>query len=293
MARNADPIVQQGARLGEGSLWHPRTQRLFWVDIMGQTVFIFDPKSGENRGINVGRDVGTVVPRKSGGLMLGVKGGFAGLDLETEAVEEIVMVETDLPNNRFNDGKCDPAGRFWAGSMAYDFAKGAGSLYCMERDLSVRKVLPDVSISNGLVWTADQATFYYIDSLAFHIAAFDYDVATGEIDNRRVIVELPESVGFLDGMSIDANGNLWVAIYGTGEVRCWNPATGELLDTVVAPGAKLITSCAFGGPNLNELYITSASDGLTEQDKEEQPLAGSLFRAELDVSGVPAFEFAG
>ena len=293
MARKADPIVQQGARLGEGSLWHPQTQRLLWVDIMGQTVFIFDPKSGENCGINVGRDVGTVVPRKSGGLMLGVKGGFAGLDPETEALEEIAMVETDLPNNRFNDGKCDPAGRFWAGSMAYDFAKGAGSLYCMDRDLSVRKVLSDVSISNGLVWAADQATLYYIDSLAFQIAAFDYDVATGEIANRRVVVELPEDVGFLDGMSIDANGNLWVAIYGAGQVRCWNPADGELLDTVDVPGAKLTTSCAFGGPDLNELYITSASDGLTEQDKEDQPLAGSLFRAELDVSGVPAFEFAG
>ena len=293
MAKKADPIVQQGARLGEGSLWHPQTQRLFWVDIVGQTVFIFDPKSGENRGINVGTDVGTVVSRKSGGLMLGVKGGFAGLDLETEALEEIAMVETDLPNNRFNDGKCDPAGRFWAGSMAYDFAKGAGSLYCMDRDLSVRKVLSDVSISNGLVWTADQAAFYYIDSLAFQIAAFDYDVATGEIANRRVVVELPQDVGFLDGMSIDANGNLWVAIYGSGQVRCWNPANGQLLDTVEAPGAKLTTSCAFGGPNLNELYITSASDGLTEQEKKEQPLAGSLFRAELDVSGLPAFEFAG
>ena len=293
MAKKADPIVQQGARLGEGSLWHPQTQRLFWVDIVGQTVFIFDPKSGENRGINVGTDVGTVVSRKSGGMILGVKGGFAGLDLETEALEEIAMVETDLPNNRFNDGKCDPAGRFWAGSMAYDFAKGAGSLYCMDRDLSVRKVLSDVSISNGLVWTADQAAFYYIDSLAFQIAAFDYDVATGEIANRRVVVELPQDVGFLDGMSIDANGNLWVAIYGSGQVRCWNPANGQLLDTVEAPGAKLTTSCAFGGPNLNELYITSASDGLTEQEKKEQPLAGSLFRAELDVSGLPAFEFAG
>ena len=293
MAKKAEPIVQQGARLGEGSLWHWRTQRLFWVDIMGQTVFLFDPKSGENRGVNVGRDVGTVVPRKSGGLMLGVKGGFASLDLETEAVEEIAMVETDLPNNRFNDGKCDPGGRFWAGSMAYDFAKGAGSLYCMEPDLSVRKVLSDVSISNGLVWTADHATLYYIDSLAFQIAGFDYDAESGEIANRRVVVELPEDVGFLDGMSIDANGNLWVAIYGAGEVRCWNPSSGELLDTVTAPGAKLTTSCAFGGPDLNELYITSASDGLTEQDKDQQPLAGSLFRAELDVSGVAAFEFAG
>ncbi len=293
MAKKAEPIVQQGARLGEGALWHPPTQRLFWVDIMGQTVFIFDPASGENRSINVGTDVGTVVSRKSGGVMLGVKGGFAALDLETETLVEIAMIETDLPNNRFNDGKCDPAGRFWAGSMAYDFAKGAGSLYCMERDLSVRKVLPDVSISNGLVWTADRATLYYIDSLTFQIAAFDYDVDSGEIANRRVVLELPEEVGFLDGMSIDADGNLWVAIYGAGEVRCFNPAGGELLDTVEIPGAKLITSCAFGGPNLNDLYITSASDGLTEQQKQQQPLAGSLFKAEMDVTGVPAFEFAG
>lgn len=122
---------------------------------------------------------------------------------------------------------------------------------------------------------------------------FIFAPQSGEIANRRVVLELPEEVGFLDGMAIDANGNLWVAIYGAGEVRCWDPTNAELLDIVEVPGARLATSCAFGGPNLNELYITSAGGDLGDQKKKEQPLAGSLFRAELDVAGVPAFEFLG
>jgi sugar lactone lactonase YvrE len=293
MSRTVEPIVEQHAQLGEGSIWHPPTQRLYWVDIMGETLFVYDPESDDNRSIHLGTHVSTVVPRKSGGVMLAVKGGFASLDLETESLTEIAMVESDRPNNRFNDGKCDPAGRFWAGSIAYDFAQGAASLYCMEQDLSVKKVLADVSISNGLVWTADQATMYYIDSLTYQVAAFDYDVDTGDIANRRVIVEIPEADGFIDGMSIDVNGNLWVAVYQAGEVRCWNPANGELLDVVNVPGAKLTTSCAFGGPNLDQLYITSAAGGLSADELKEQPLAGSLFRADMDVTGVPAFEFLG
>ena len=293
MTKQAEPIVQQHARLGEGVFWHAQAQCLYWVDITGQTVFLYDPRSGENRAINVGRDVGTIVPRESSGVMLGVKGGFAALDLETEEVEEIAMVESHIPNNRFNDGKCDPVGRFWAGSMAYDFAKGAGSLYCMDTDLSVRRVLSDVTISNGLVWTQDEKMLYYIDSGTSQIAAFDYDKDSGNILNRRVVVEIPAEDGFLDGMAIDANGMLWVAIYGSGEIRCWNPENGELLETITVRGAKFVTSCAFGGPNLNELYIASASEGLTDEQKKEQPLAGSLFRVEVDATGVPAWEFSG
>lgn len=293
MSKKAEPIVQQGTHLGEGAIWHAREQCLYWVDITGQTVFIYNPKTGKNDSINIGRDVGTIVPRRSGGVMLGVKGGFAFLDLKTRKVKEIAMVEADKPNNRFNDGKCDPAGRFWAGSMAYDFLLGAGSLYCMDTNLSVRKVLSGVTISNGLVWTQNEKTMYYIDSGTSQIAAFDYDRTSGNISNRRVIVEIPADDGFLDGMTIDAKGNLWVAIYKSGEVRCWNPSNGKLLDKVEVPGAKLTTSCAFGGCNLNELYITSASKDLTYEERKEQPLAGSLFRVKLDVAGVSASDFAG
>lgn len=293
MAATAEPIVTECARLGEGALWHGPSQRLYWVDITGQRVFVFDPKTGENRSVHVGSDVGTIVPRKSGGVMLAVQGGFAHLDLDSGKLEEMAMVEDHLPGNRFNDGKCDPAGRFWAGSMAYDLTKGAGSLYCMEPDLTVRTVLADVTLSNGLTWSPDEKTFYYIDSTTSQIAAFDYENASGSITNRRVVVEITEADGLLDGMAIDENGNLWVAVYYTGQICCWNPSNGKLLDRIDVPGAKLTTSCGFGGPELKDLYITTASDGLTEQEKAEQPNAGALFKVRLDVAGTPANAFEG
>ena len=163
----------------------------------------------------------------------------------------------------------------------------------MDTDLSVRTVLSGVTLSNGLVWTQDEKTMYYIDSGTSQVEAFDYDRECGTISNRRSIVEIPADEGILDGMTIDANGNLWVAVYRAGEVRCWAPSNGELLDTVEVPGAKQVTSCAFGGRDLDELYITTASDGLTDEERKEQPLAGSLFRVKPGVAGVPAFEFAG
>jgi sugar lactone lactonase YvrE len=293
MTLRAEPVARQGAELGEGAFWHAPAQRLYWVDITGKTVFVYDPATGKNRAIPVGSDVGTIVPRKSGGAIIALKDGFASLNLETGAVKMLAKVEADLPNNRFNDGKCDPAGRFWAGSMAYDFAKGAGSLYCMDTKHNIRKVISHVTISNGLAWTEDQKIFYYIDSGASCIVAYDYRIATGQIGNRRVVVTISPDEGFLDGMTIDENDNLWVAIWKAGQIRCWDPRTGALLEVIEVPGAKLTTSCSFGGLMLDELYITSASGGLSESERAEQPLAGALFRVKPGVKGVLGFAFGG
>lgn len=293
MGKQAEPILHQHARLGEGALWYAPARKLYWLDITGQCVFIYDPKTCRNRSISIGRDVGTIVPCMSGNLILAVKGGFASLNPDTEEVKDIVLIEEHLPNNRMNDGKCDPMGRFWAGSLAYDLTEGAGSLYCMDTDLTVRQVLSNVTISNGLVWSKDEKTFYYIDSATSQIAAYDYDKSTGSISNRRVVVDIPKEEGLLDGMSIDENDNLWVAVYGAGEIRCWDPANGQLLDKVKVPYAKLTTSCAFGGLELNELYITTASEGLTDKQMKNQPNAGDLFCIKLDVKGTLANEFAG
>lgn len=293
MTLKAEPIGKQKAKLGEGAFWHVPDQCLYWVDILGQKVFVYDPETGKNRTIPVGSDVGTIVPRKSGGAIIAVKDGFASLDLKTGAVKTLASIEADIPTNRFNDGKCDPAGRFWAGSMAYDMAKGAGALYRMDADLSVHKMIPNVSCSNGLVWTKDRTRFYYIDSVALCLVAYDYDDATGRIENPRKVVTVPPNDGLLDGMAIDANDNVWVAMWQKGEVRCWDPRTGKRLQTIEVPGAKLSTSCSFGGPDLKRLYITSASCDLTAAEKAAQPLAGSLFCVDLDVKGVPGSEFAG
>jgi sugar lactone lactonase YvrE len=288
----AELILDARAELGEGALWDARRQVLYWVDILKNALHVYDPLAQTDRVIDVGQYVGTVVPRRAGGVMLALQHGFASLDLETEELHLIHDPEPHLPGNRFNDGKCDPAGRFWAGTMALDFTPKAGSLYCMEPDLSVRQVLRDVTISNGIVWSLDRATMYYIDTPTRQVDAFDYDVETGQIGNRRVVVRVPEAMGSPDGMAIDREGMLWVAQWEGYGVSRWDPATGRLLQRVDLPVGQ-VTSCAFGGENLNQLYITTGRVELSAEQLKAQPLAGGLFWAEVGVTGPPAFEFAG
>lgn len=292
MRQTAEIVLRHQATLGEGALWNEKDQFLYWVDIMEQQVMIFDPATGDNRAISTGSDVGTVVQRESGGAMIAVRDGFASLDLETGAVE--MVAEQKVDGVRFNDGKCDPQGRFWAGTMAYDSTEGAGSLYLIDADFSVRTMIESVSISNGLVWTSDRQTFYYIDSPTHQVQAFDYDDVTGDISNHRIAIEIDgEEYGAPDGMTIDSDDNIWVAMWGGGSVTHWNPQTGELLGQIEVPGAKQVTSCALGGPELNELFITTASIDLDEEALQEQVNAGILFKTEVDAKGVSPFTFRG
>lgn len=291
MAKIAEPILEARALLGEGSLWDSEKNCLYWVDILGRTVNIFDPAAGRNRVLQVNQDVGTVVPGKSGDLMIALRDGFARLQIESGAV--VMVAENKRDGIRFNDGKCDPAGRFWAGTMADDEAQGAGALYCLDADLRVRTMLDRVTVSNGLVWTSDAKRFYYIDSPTYAVAAFDYDAETGEIANRKTAIQIDKRLGLPDGMAIDEEDMVWIAHWGGGQVTRWNPHTGKLLDRIDVPGAGLVTSCAFGGPGLDELFITSASVGLTDEQKKVQTLAGAIFRIKLNVKGVPAHPFDG
>jgi len=286
-------VLDAKATLGEGAIWHGATQRLYWVDIFNNALHVYDPATGRDEAINVGQAVGTVVPRRQGGLALALHHGFATFDLKTRQLTMVVDPESHLSGNRFNDGKCDPAGRFWAGTMAYHGEPPeSGSLYCLFADHTVRRMLENVSCSNGIVWSGDRRTMYYIDTPRFTVDAFDYDPATGAIRNRRVAITIPRPMGSPDGSTLDADDMLWVAHFGGGSVSRWNPRTGKLLQTVKLPVAN-VTSCAFGGPRLDDLYITTARLGLTESALAQQPQAGGLFRARVGVTGVPAFEYAG
>jgi len=281
--------------LGEGPIWDSNKQVLYWVDILQKQVHIFDPVTKQDRSVDVGEHIGTVVVRKSGGLALALRTGFATLDLETgKATLIAARPETDPPNKRFNDGKCDPAGRFWAGTMSYtpDADKGAGSLYVLDKDHKVHRVVEGVTISNGIIWSADHKTMYYIDSPNRTVDAFDYDVTSGNVTNRHPIIILPPGEDVPDGMTIDEKGNLWVAHWGGNKVACYNPHNGELLHTVNVPSPQ-VTACAFGGKNLDELYITSASVGLDEETLKKYPHAGSLFVVKPGVRGVKSDEYAG
>ena len=292
MSLSVELVLDARAGLGEGALWDAKRQVLYWVDVLGNELHIYDPASGHDRAIHIGQNVNTVVPRRSGGVMLGVEHGFAGLDLETEQFEIVADPERDLPTNGFNDGKCDPAGRFWAGTIALDETPDVCGLYRLDPDLCAHKMLDGITISNGIVWALDHRTMYYIDTPTRRVDAFDYDLETGEIRHRRAAFHIPTEMGSPDGMTIDDEGMLWVALWEGGKVSRWDPAEGRLLQTVDLPASN-VTSCAFGGENLDQLYITTARQTLSAEQLERQPLAGGLFRANVGVTGLSAFEFAG
>ena len=290
---DVETVVDRRCLVGEGAIWDARRQRLLWVDILGHLLFVYDPATGQNRGINLLQAVGTVVPRMKGGVVVALHNGFAHLDPDTERMTPIADPEADLPGNRFNDGKCDPAGRLWAGTMAFDGMRDRerGALYCLDADGSVTRKLGRVSISNGIVWSADARTMYFVDTVRNDVRAYDYDLDTGAIANERVTVR-NDGDGHFDGMTIDAEGKVWIALFGGGAVKRYDPESGEQLATIELP-VRCVTSCAFGGPDLDQLYVTSASYRLTAAELAEQPLAGSLFRAAPGVRGVRAFEYAG
>ena len=292
MSLKAELLIDAHALVGEGPIWDADANVLWWVDIMSSELYAYDPQTGENRKWNVGQHVGTVVQRAAGGLMLAVQDGFAAFDPASGALEMLAEPEAHLPGNRFNDGKCDPTGRFWAGSMAYEDQSDQGSVYRMDTDYSVHRMIGDIGISNGIIWSLDARTMYYTDSLDFAIRAYDYDSATGGIDNERVIIDIPKAMGFADGFTIDEEGMLWVAHYGAGRVRRWNPDTATVLAEIDLPAAG-VTACAFGGPGLDQLFITSASLRLSDAEKAQQPHAGGLFVAEVGVRGLAADKYGG
>jgi len=277
------------AELGEGPSWDPETGRLIWVDITAEVVHWFDPASGHDQRFEVGQPVGAAVPASDGRLALAVSDGFAFLDPPTGGIERIADVEVDLADTMMNDGKCDPAGRLWAGTKDAVGSRPLGSLYRLGADRRPERILTGLTVSNGLGWSPDRTTMYFIDSPTQRIDVFDFELESGEISNRRTLVEIPKAWGLPDGMTVDEDGFLWVAFWGGSAVRRFAP-TGAVVSTVEFPVSQ-VTSCAFGGGDLSELYVTTARDSLSETQLAEQPLAGGLFRLRPGVRGRPSHPF--
>jgi sugar lactone lactonase YvrE len=277
------------ADLGEGPRWDSARQRLLWVDIMRGRIHAFTPSTGACRNVAVGRPVGALASGRDGSLVLAVAGGFARLDPDSERFEMLATVETDRPQNRMNDGACDGAGRFWAGTMALDERPGAGALYRLDPDLTVHTMLTGVTISNGLDWSLDGRRMYYVDSPTRRIDTFDFDVTTGGIANRRTFVEVPADAGIPDGLTVDAAGFVWLALWGGAALRRYAP--DGTLERVVPLPVTHPTSCAFGGAALDELYVTSARRPLSAEEKARQPQAGGVFRLRPGVVGRRAHLF--
>lgn len=288
----AELELEIDATLGEGPIWDETKKVLYWVDIMSGRFFIYNPNSNNNSTFEIGEHIGAIAFREKGGLVMAIKTGFAFFDPSNKKITKIADPESHLPNNRFNDGKCGPGGRFWAGTMAYDSTEGAGSLYCLNPDLSVDLKLSNISCSNGLAWNQDQDKFFYIDTPTGNIYSFDYREGTGEISNQNVIKNIDKNDGYPDGMTIDEEDYLWIALYGGSKIIRIHPESGETVFEVHLPVPK-VTSCTFGGSNLDELYITTCRENMSKAELQQAPLSGSLFKAKLACRGLPTFRFLG
>ncbi|HWP99072.1 MAG TPA: SMP-30/gluconolactonase/LRE family protein [Vicinamibacterales bacterium] len=291
-------VLDARATLGEGPVWDDRRQRLVWVDILERRVHRFDPASGRCESRTVPRPVGAAALAEDGSLLLAVQGGFAWLDFDADRYALVAEVEADRPDLRMNDGACDPAGRFWAGSMAFDERPGAGALYRVDPapadgpapfGARVTQVLRDVTVSNGIDWSSDRRRMYYVDSGTRRVDVFDFDVEHGTIANRRPLVEIEREAGVPDGLTVDAEDHVWVALWGGGAVRRYAP--DGRLDRAIPLPVTHPTSCAFGGPDLADLFVTSATVALAPADRARQPGAGGIYRLRPGVAGRPPYRW--
>jgi len=287
----AELELKHDAVLAECPVWDEHENLLYWVDIAAGRLYRYDPVQQTNSGFEIGEEVGSFALRESGGFVLALESGFAFYETETRRMQPIADPESGRTNCRFNDGKCDPGGRFWAGTLSRELRKGAGSLYCLNTDLSIDIKQRNLTIPNGMAWDTDTGNFYFIDSPEQRIVSFAYDMVSGSLGERSTVWEI-EGDALPDGMTIDSEGKLWVALYNGSRVVRVDPATGESAGEIVLPVPR-VTSCTFGGTGLDELYITTAREHMSEEELERYPLSGSLFRAELPVGGNPAVRFAG
>ena len=291
-------VIAAGAELGERPVWDPRSSCLIWVDIKAGRLNRFTPGSGNDVVIELtagGRaiPIGAAAGRRSGGYVLAAADGFRLAS--PDGVSEVGPLRPPgmTDDIRFNDGACDPAGCFWAGTVAYDVRPGAGALYRLNPDWTITTVLEGITESNGLGWSLDGTTFYYIDSGEHEprVRAFGLDPATGDLGKPTDLVRFPPGPVVPDGLTVDGEGCLWIAMWGGGEVRRYDPF-GGLLATLPVPVSQP-TCPAFGGPDLADLYLTTAWKGLDERQRAAEPLAGHLLRTRPGTNGLPAGEFGG
>lgn len=279
-----EPVGNIRCQWGEGPIWW--RDALYFVDIEDHRVHRYDPADGSEKSWDVGQRVGTVVPRQSGGLLIAGDHGFLFLDEETGELTPIADPEHDKPDNRFNDGKCAPDGRFFAGTISLTKKTGDAKLYRLDPDLTVHEAFGPVTTSNGIAWSADGKTVYYIDTPRKEVLAFDYE--NGHLRNLRGVISTSHIEASPDGMAIDADDNLWIAFCHGGCVSCFNPKTGDELHRIALPCLET-TACAFGGPDLADLFVTT---GVHKTAKEEY--AGRLFVIRgLKVKGQAANAFEG
>lgn len=271
-------------RLGEGPVWHAARQSFLWVDIEGQKVQELKWPSGAFQQWDVPQRIGMLAPYNQTQVVVALHDGLALFDLETGGMHWLADLEKERPNNRPNDGKCDSAGRLWLGTMHLEANQNTGALYCIDENRTITQHLSSLVIANGMAWTADNKYFYFIDSNLQRVDRYFFKAAEGSIAFDRTVINIPESLGLPDGMAIDQQGMLWVAQWGGFCVCRWNPETGGLLKKIEVP-APQVTSCTFGGAQMDVLFITTARIGLDAETLEMYPQSGAVFTARPGVKG--------
>lgn len=287
--KTAQLVLDAKTTLGEGAIWDNNYGELLWLDIEESKLFIYNPAIGGQSVKNLPQKPGTVVPAVNGSIILALQSGIFFYNRKDSTVHKIRPALND-PGLRFNDGKCDPRGRLWVGSMSIKEEPKKGKLYMFDLNGNFQVKIDSTSISNGIVWSADHKKMYYIDTPTSCVMEYKFDENTGNIDSARIAIKIPKETGYPDGMTIDKEGKLWIAQWGGFGVYRWDPLSGKLLEKVNVP-AKNVTSCAFGGDKLDVLYITTARKGNTEEELVKFPLSGGLFKIRPGVSGVPATFF--
>lgn len=278
------------AQLGEGPCWHAGRQTLWWIDILGKKLFEARLNGTTPRRLGVDQLIGAVVPARSGSMVAALRDGIYLLNPDTGETTLFAQAPGHDPKDfRFNDAKVDPQGRLWAGTLALDGRRGQSHLYRIEADRSVVTMRDGISVSNGLAWTPDGQTLYYVDSPTRTVQAFAFDSERGTLGSPRVVITLSDADGYPDGCSMDVEGCLWLAHWGGGKLTRWEPASGRLLATFSFPVSN-VTSCAFGGPKRDQLFVTTAVD---EKNPTGEPEAGYVFRIDPRTTGVEIATFSG
>jgi len=288
--RDVRCAVPASAFLGEGPHWIRASQSLLWVDILGPSVNVSNLSTGDTRTTPLGELVGVVVPRRRGGFVAATQSGFRALDLQTGEMVPLAS-PTDTYGRRFNDGKCDAAGRMWAGTLALTASPGQGALYRLDTNGELHEIETGFHICNGMAWSPDSRRYYLADSGARRIYAYDYELATGRISNKRVLIEFPQDEGIPDGLAMDADGHLWCAMWDGWAIKRIAP-DGRVVRTIDLPVPRP-TNCAFGGDAGRTLYITTARIRLSAMQLAAAPLSGSILAVEVDVAGAPVGEYGG
>ena len=279
---NAELAVKLDCNLGEGPFWDSKKQELYFVDISNKQIHIFAPSSKSIETITFDQEIGAVLLDHNSELIVAARDGLYAATRDGDLKTLLAPIDFGDSSIRCNDAKCDANGRIWVGTMAFDFKPGAASLYSFDSE-NLKEVLSDLTIANGLGWSPDQKTMYFIDSMTSRVDSFDFDLTSGEISNRKPFVHFGDTGVIPDGMTTDEEGGIWVALFGGSAVRRFD-AEGKLTHTVSVPATQ-VTSCCFGGPDMSELYITTAQYGMDADTLSRDPLAGSLFRVKTSFKG--------